>query len=317
MTSATMNENLNSGAVDNVLRNSVFLKVSFGTYGNTRRVSNQTLGIVADEETVRVNKSLLQSKELDELDKSDAAFRRWIYDISLPYDMGIYVLSLRAVETFNRKFREYRDGKRAELIERFMGKYSRCVSEAEQRLSSVQVGDRTVNLFKSSDYLSEAKVRDRFYADYEYLSFSTPDTLSEISESIFEEEREKASSKLQSATDEMIGVMRGTLLELVTHLKTKLTPGDDGKAKILRDTAVTNLSDFLKTFDLRNVTNDTELASLVGQCRSILRTFDFDADVLRNITTVRERVQRDMTAVSDELAKLVIEKPSRKFRFDV
>ncbi len=236
--------------------------------------------------------------------KSDGEMRRALYDLCLPFDVGIYLLPNKLIPQVVTSLRAFK-AKRAIQVEAFITAYESLRDDARVRLRS---------LYNSRDYPSADVVRSRFYCDWEFLSFGTPESLESISRDLFEEEKAKQVSKWQSASDEITAVMRQSLADLVSHLRERLAPTDDGKQKILRDTAITNVTDFLKTFDLRNVTNDSELATLADQCRSILS--GRSADMFRESENLRRNVAADLAAIKTELDKLVSDKPSRKFRFE-
>lgn len=287
----------------NLARETVCIAVSFGLLGNSRKVANSAVEVDADKNLIKVSKTLLESKELDAIRKADGELRRYLYDMCLPFDIGIYLLPVKLIPMVDTKLREYQAA-RTGLVETFIAAYASLCQTASENLRS---------LYNPRDYPSESIVRSKFSFQWRYISFGTPEALKAISEGMFESEREKAAQRMEEASSEITAVMRSTMAELVSHLRDRLTPGADGKAKILRDTAVTNLTDFLKTFDLRNVTNDEQLAQAVASCKRILSDVP-DMDVLRNVASYRSKVQADMSAVSAELDKLVAEKPSRKFR---
>jgi Protein of unknown function (DUF3150) len=288
----------------NLARETVCVTVSFGLLGNSRKVSNSAIEVDADKALIRVHKTLLDSPELDAIRKADGEMRRRLYDLCLPFDVGIYLLPNKLIAQVVSDLRQFK-AKRAILVERFITAYESLRNDARIRLRS---------LYNPRDYPAPEVVRSKFYCDWEFVSFGTPDSLESISRELFEEEKQKAANKFQNAAEEITAVMRQTLAELVTHLREKLEPAPDGKQKIIRETAVTNLTEFLKTFDLRNVTNDTELADLATKCRSLLS--GRSADMFRESENLRRSVSADLAGIKTELDKLVQDKPSRKFRFE-
>lgn len=303
MATAEMAVNVQDAGM-NLAKETVCLTVSFGLLGNSRKVSNSAVDVDADKSLIRVHKQLLDSPELDAIRKSDGEMRRKLYDLCLPFDVGIYLLPNALISTVVSDLRKFK-AQRAIQVERFITAYESLRNDARIRLRS---------LYNPKDYPAPEIVRNRFYCDWEFISFGTPDSLESISKDLFEEEKQKQVSKWQSASDEITAVMRQTLADLVSHLKDKLTPAEDGKPKVLRETAVTNLTDFLKTFDLRNVTNDAELAELAANCRKILS--GRSADMFRESDNLRRSVSADLAEIKTNLDALVADKPSRKFRFE-
>lgn len=288
----------------NLAKETVCLTVSFGLLGNSRKVSNSAVDVDADKSLIRVHKQLLDSPELDAIRKSDGEMRRRLYDLCLPFDVGIYLLPNKLISQVVSDLRTFK-AKRAVQVERFITAYESLQNTARISLRS---------LYNSRDYPAPDVVRSKFYCDWEFISFGTPDSLESISRDLFEEEKQKQVSKWQSASDEITAVMRQTLADLVTHLRDRLEPSQDGKQKVLRETAVTNVTEFLKTFDLRNVTNDSQLAELAGQCRKILA--GRNADMFRESENLRRSVASDLASIKSNLDALVQDKPSRKFRFE-
>jgi hypothetical protein len=71
---------------------------------------------------------------------------------------------------------------------------------------------------------------------------------------------------MTDVASEVQQVMRAAMS--VQHLASRLTDGPDGKPVRLHKTAVTNLLEFLDTFDFRTVTHDQQLRDLVRSRRA-------------------------------------------------
>lgn len=283
----------------------VFIKFRFGCVGNSRKVSgSDVLSTDADKALLKVSKQLLDSPELEAIKQADTRMRTWLYNTCLPFDMGIMILPVGLIETAETRMKEYR-AEREELIAGFISAYSALKEKAASHLGS---------LYDPSDYPSPEAIRARFVFDWQYVSFSVPGHLKGISAALFQSQTEKHAQQLQAATEEITALMRQTLFELVSHLQDRLTPGDDGKQKILRESAVKNLQDFLNSFDLRNVTDDKELAAQVAKVRELVS--GTSAATLRSSDQFREKIRSGMQSITAQLAGMVEEKAGRKFRTD-
>src|SRR5580765_2975624 len=221
----------------NLAKETVCVTVSFGLLGNSRKVSNSAVEVDADKALIRVHKTLLDSPELDAIRKADGEMRRRLYDLCLPFDVGIYLLPNKLIAQVVSDLRQFK-AQRSILVERFITAYESLRKDAQIRLRS---------LYSPKDYPAPDVVRGKFYCEWQFISFGTPDSLESISRELWEEEKNKQVSKWQSASEEITAVMRQSLAELVTHLRERLEPSPDGKQKVLRETAVTNLTEFLKT----------------------------------------------------------------------
>ncbi len=165
-----------------------------------------------------------------------------------------------------------------------------------------------------SDYPSLAKVRDSFYVEWRYINLGTPGELQGVDSSIFAREQEKAAQKIQDVSDQIVQVLRAQMLDLVSHLTDKLEGGrGNGKPKIFKDSTVTNVKEFLKTFSARNIVDDRQLDLLVAQAGQLLD--GVDPQSLRDQDVVRERVRAGFESIKQTLDTMVVPKPTRMVRF--
>lgn len=288
-----------------LINKTVFLKVRFGAIGNARKVSGaDVLKTDASMTLLKVSKTLLDSDELDAIKKADGKMRQWLYNTCLPFDMGIMLLPIGLIEAAEERMKAYKI-ERASLVETFISAYPGLCTAAAQQLGS---------LYDITEYPTVDEIRERYTFDWQYTTFSVPGQLKNISSALFEAEQQKAAASMQAATEEITSLMRETMLKLVSHLQDRLSPGDEGKPKILKESAIKNLTEFLDTFDLRNVTSDTELANLVAKARSLVG--GRDAVQLRSSDTLKTEVLSGLDSIMDSLNTMVEEKPGRKFRLD-
>ena len=118
---------------------------------------------------------------------------------------------------------------------------------------------------------------------------------------------------MAEAGHEIQQVLRAAMAELVKHMRDRLKDGPDGKPLRFKESTVSNLVEFLGTFDFRNVTDDAELKVLVDRARAIVA--GVDAEALRTTADLRARVQQEMADLAAELDTMIVKKPGRKFRF--
>jgi len=107
--------------------------------------------------------------------------------------------------------------------------------------------------------------------------------------------------------------LRALMLELVKHARERLEPGPDGKPKVFRNSLVKNIDEFLDTFQMRNIADDTELAGLVSQMRSLAAGV-VPAD-LRTSDSLRRPWAAELGRIETSISSMIVEKPSRQIRF--
>ena len=287
------------------------LSVDFGVLGNSKKVNSALIETDADRKRIGVSKKLLDSPELDAVRKFDSVVRRWLYSIALPsqFKSGIYLWPIVAVEDAEKRLRES-EGKRRELVEKFLGAY-----EAESRDAAGPLG----SLHNPADYPPLSQVREAFGFEWQYIAFGVPGQLRSIAPAIFEQEREKAAAKIAEASQAVQDVLRAGLLQLVEHLTEKLSgTRTDGKGnekpKIFKDSTLANLREFLDNFNMRNITEDTDLGALADKAKMILAGVDPEA--LRNDDAMRQRVRDGFAGIKESLGQLMIDAPTRRIRLD-
>ncbi len=281
----------------------VCVKVRLGRLGNSRKVSNSQVEVDTDKSLIRVSKHLLDSKELRTIANFDGEIRRYLYDTCLPFEAGIHLCPFALLEQTEGKLREFTSG-RETLVSAFLEAYPSLCQEAAKRLRS---------LYNPADYPPADHVAQQFSFTWQYISFGVPDQLREISTKIWHDEREKAAQMMAEAGREIQQVLRTAMAELVKHMRDRLKDGPDGKPLRFKETTVSNLVDFLGTFDFRNVTDDAELKAIVDKARGTLA--GVSTDDLRTTAGVRTKVQQGMADLAAELDTMIVKKPARKFHF--
>jgi hypothetical protein len=285
-------------------RKTVCIKVRLSTMGNTRKVSTSQIEADADKSLLIVSKHLLDSAELKAVNRFDGEIRRFLYNICLPFEIGIHLLPIAAIETVESRLRQFAED-RKDLVKAFLGAYPSLCQDAAKRLRG---------LYNPADYPPVEDVEREFGFSWQYVSFGVPDQLKGISREVWEQEREKAAQRMAEASSEIQLVLRDTMAKLVQHMADRLKEGADGKPLRFKETTVSNLVEFLANFEFRNVTDDAALQKLVGEARGLLQ--GVNADDLRTTGDLRTKVQQGMADIAARLDSMLMKSGGRKFRLD-
>jgi Protein of unknown function (DUF3150) len=287
-----------------VAKKTVCIKVRLSTMGNTRKVSTVQIEADADKDLLRVSKQLVDSEELKAISRFDCEIRRFLYSICLPFEIGIHLLPIAALQTVEQRLRQFAEDRR-QLVDAFLNAYPSLCQEAAKRLRG---------LYNPADYPPIEDVGREFGFSWQYVSFGVPDQLKAISQEVWEQEREKAAQQMAEASTEIQTVLRESMAKLVQHMSERLNEGPDGKPLRFKETTVSNLVEFLANFEFRNVTDDTELQALVAQARELLN--GVNTDDLRTTGDLRARVQQGMANIAAQLDTMLMRTGVRKFRFN-
>ncbi|MCC6590196.1 MAG: hypothetical protein IT168_26120 [Bryobacterales bacterium] len=283
-------------------KKTVCIKLRLSTMGNTRKVPTSQIEADADKDLLRVSKHLLDSAELKAIGRFDGEIRRFLYNICLPFEIGIHLLPVAALETVEERLRKFAEDRKA-LVTAFLVVYPSLCQDAAKRLRG---------LYNAADYPPPEDVSREFGLSWQYVSFGVPDQLKGISQEVWEQERDKAAQRMAEASSEIQQVLRQSMADLVNHMAERLKDGPDGKALKFKQSTVSNLVEFLSNFSFRNVTDDRELQSLVSRARDLLQ--GVAADDLRSSGELRRRVQQGMNALASDLDGMLVRAGGRKLR---
>jgi hypothetical protein len=284
-------------------KKTVCIKVRLSTMGNTRKVSTSQIEADADKDLLRVSKHLLASAELKAIGRFDGEIRRFLYNICLPFEIGIHLLPIAALQQVEERLQKFAADRHA-LVESFLAAYPGLSQDAAKRLRG---------LYNPADYPPIDEVGRQFSFSWQYVSFGVPDALKGVSQQVWEQEREKAAQRMAEASSEIQQVLRESMARLVQHMADRLKETPEGKPVRFKESTVSNLVEFLANFEFRNVTDDQELQQLVARARYLLQ--GVEADDLRTTGDLRTRVQQGMAAIGAELDGMLTRVGGRKFRF--
>jgi hypothetical protein len=303
-------------STEGLLNKAVIISFKTGRFGNSRKVKRSEVNVTSNQDysagaeiskdALRISKELLDSKELQAIGSFDAKTRVKLLTYCLPsyVDEGYYFLPISLIEVVN-DFLELARADRIGLVNAFSSVYETKKREARLRLGP---------LYREKDYPEMAEVERSFTWSVRFISFSVPGSLKEISISLFEQEKARQEQMWEEAAVEVRGALREAMAGMLEHAVEKLSYKPDGKPQIFRDSLTKNLSDFLDLFDKRNLTNDQDLAALVGQARQLMS--GIDPATLRDSLTTRDRIRQGFERIKATMDTMLIDRPVRSIDLD-
>lgn len=298
----------------NVFDRAVLLDLRLGRLGIKRKVSSSAVEVkkgedeaATDPEALHISKDILLSDEVEAVAKLHGEIRRYVKSVAVPspFDRGgVDAIALELVKPVDDKLLAY-EARHNALVEKVCEVYPAKVEEAKQRLGV---------LYRITDYPPVERVRAAYAMYWQYVSIGTPQALEQISTEILKREEGKAAAKVAEAADEIVKVLSLTLKELTDAMIERLTPGEDGKARVFRNSLVTNLTEFLDLLPARNIVRNQELNQLAEQAKQILK--GVDPATLRASREIREYVRTKMEDVKGKLEQMTLLRPTRAISFD-
>ena len=242
------------------------------------------------------------------LDTSHHAFRdvtairgqiqSYFRNVSLPYpEPGIRLVRQTQLSAFSDQLSLYRTQLEA-AVDELDGHYSELQSAARRRLGT---------LYNSADY--PGSLRGLFLVDWDFPAVEPPDYLRQISPELYEQEQARVVARFEEAVRLAEEAFTGELSKLISHLCERISGSADGKPKIFRDSAVTNLHEFFERFRTLSVRSDADLEQLVNQAQQLLQ--GIDPQTLRHERSVRQQLGRQLAVVQSTLDGLLVDRPRR------
>ena len=287
----------------NRFKNAVGFTATFKVWGNTRKANMANVTTEADKRRLKLSKQLIEADEYDRIKSYMSELRQWIYGRTVPsfFKDGFQLCSLTAVETIESRMKKAIREDLPPLVAALQLAYPNKVEEAKAALA---------DQFKATDYPSEDDLARAFGITWNWIAFTTPEALPP---ELRQAEEDKLKKQFADAGEQILEALRTSFQELLSHALDRLQPGEDGKAKVFRDSLIGNIQEFLDTFSSRNLMNDTELAALVDKAKTVLTGNAGDPNKIRKLGSVREEAAAKFAEIKTALDGMIETRKARQF----
>ena len=297
-----------SSASDRLRAAMAAARLSFNWLGVRKSLSSSQKDQAADSFGAE-GKYLSAGKKL--LDTSHPAFKAvtavrsqavaYWKGISLPFpEPGIRLIPQGSIDEFNERMSSFRDDLDEAVLE-LNEHYGELRHAARERL-----GD----LFDSSDY--PTTLVGLFAIEHDFPSVEPPPYLRQLSPELYHQECQRVQSRFDEAVQLAEQAFIEELARLVDHLSERLSGSADGKPKVFRDSAVTNMAEFFERFRSLNVRSNEQLDELVGNAQRVVS--GVEPQDLRDSQALRQTLSTQMAAVQAGLDQLLVDRPRRNIQ---
>jgi hypothetical protein len=221
--------------------------------------------------------------------------------VSLPFpEPGIRLIRQDSITDFDQQIAEFRE-ELDDAVAELDRHYDELRSLARERL-----GD----LFDLSDY--PTTLIGMFAIEHDYPSVEPPNYLRQLSPELYEQECRRVQSRFDEAVQLAEQAFLDELARLVDHITERLSGELDGKPKVFRDSAVTNLTEFFQRFRALNVRSNDQLDELVGRAQQVLG--GVEPQQLRDNGVFRQQIATQLAGVQSSLDGLLVDRPRRNIQ---
>ncbi|MEW4529417.1 hypothetical protein [Maioricimonas sp. JC845] len=313
MSQSLLDDSANAGAQTNTpaqrMRTTMAaLRLSFTWFGTRKTLSaaqkaRAAASFGAEGEFLSAGKKLLNTR--------DPAFRActslrnrataYVRSQSLPFpEPGLRLIRHDDVEVIDSQLAQYQE----ELVD--------AVTVLDERFSELKQSARQ----RLGDLYSEADYPDTltglFDLSWEFPSVEPPEYLRQLNPALYRQECQRVQARFDEAVRLAETAFMEELGRLVEHLHERLTGADDGRPKVFRDSAVTNLTEFFERFRSLSLHSHPELDALVERARSVLQ--GVAPQQLRDGDRLRQQLAGELARVQSSLDGLLVDRPRRNIQ---
>jgi hypothetical protein len=218
--------------------------------------------------------------------------------MSLPFpEPGLRLIRQDDIESFNDRMTDLKN-ELNEAVDQLNDHYAELVDAARQRLGS---------LFNAGDYPDS--LIGLFDIAWDFPSVEPPDYLRRLNPQLYEQEAQRVAARFDQAVQLAEQAFMEELSSVVSHLSERLAGDDDGKPKVFRESAVTNLTDFFARFRQLNVRSNEQLDELVERAQQIVG--GVQPQQLRDNQSLRQEIGTQLSGVQSVLDGLLVDRPRR------
>lgn len=295
----------NRSATDRLRTTMAASRVSFNWFGTTRSLTDSQKATAArsfgaDSEALSAGKKLLDTRHpvYREVNSVKSRITSYWKGETLPFPQpGLRLIRQDGVEQFHQRLTSFRV-ELSEAVTVLDNQYGELKQAAENRLGE---------LFNESDY--PHSLTGLFTVSWDFPNIEVPDYLRRLNPQLYRQEADRVARRFDAALEMAESAFVEELGQLIEHLTERLTGQDDGRPKVFRDTAVTNLTSFFDRFRKLNVRSNEELDELVSSCQQIIQ--GRTPQSLRENRLVRDTVVGELQTVGNQLDQLLVDRPRR------
>ena len=280
----------------NIFQEGSLVHLTVSVWGGRKKLSSTQMHVEADPEFIRGTKYLVEREVLKPVEQIRNGARGYLRIHSLPFQIkGITFVPKGMVDEIDAKLRTFQEDFNLK-VDDFVAQY-----EAAKIIARIKLN----GLFDEMDYPCD--IGAPFHFSWQFFAMSSPGKMSILNPEIQRREEQRFVQMMTEFRENAVEVLRMRFSEMVTRIVDRLS----GEEKRFKNTTVTNIQEFLNSFDQLNINNDEELKREVDRVRQILAGVDPNA--IRSDDGFRIGISKEMAQVQDQMESMMERKPRRRF----
>lgn len=285
--------------LENAFEQGIALRLIMGSPGFKAKVdSDEITAGEADPDALHVHKETIECDEYANIKQLHGEIKKylWLRSMSIKTKLyrGTYFIKERAILDVTQKLREFKQEHDTKLVPAFLAGYEEAKANAKKKLK---------NLYDDRDYPTVEALRKAFYIQvFPLENFKVSGKIKSLDEKMFDELAGEMRQQVRDVVTGMRFELRQTLLKMTQHLQEKLSGSEK---KVLRQTAVTHILDYVKYFEDKDATNDKDLKVVVEQLKKTME--GVETEQLKKDDKYRTAMATALGGITKQLDTLVVE----------
>ncbi len=273
---------------------------------NADQIAQVAEGFDAERSALSATKRLFNTREETYravLRVREMATTYW-KQVSVPYpETGVRLIRKDRLADFVAKMEVFK-AEMASAAAKLQEAYPALVQAARNDLGS---------LFNVNDY--PERIDTLFSLSWDFPSVEPPAYLRQMHPELYEQEVHRIRAQFEEAVRMTEENFADQFAQMIAHLGERLTGEQDGKAKVFRDSAVENLTEFFNVFKDMNTGSNAKLTALVEQAQGLVGGLA-PKDLRKNEGT-RKSVADGLASIQMALEGMMVPKPTRRFNIEM
>ena len=230
-----------------------------------------------------------------------SAARAYWKAYTIKYEDGVRLIRTNRVTEMSKRMEAFQVDLQAAKQE-LKDNWDKVAEDAKKRL---------VDLYVESDYLFDPM--DVFWLTVSYPAIEPDERIKQLAPDLYAAEKKRIEAKFEDAACLAEEALRKEFQTLINSMVDKLSEATDenGKKKILKESALDGMVSFAERFKAISVSNDNELDAMVEQVRALAG--DVTLKDLKSNAGKKAEFATAMEAIKLSMENLITSKPVRKF----
>ena len=276
------------------------IKVSTSVWPARKKLDKDAMSVVGNTEYLSGGKSLVNPEAFKEIRAVVTKAKAYVKALGLPFPIdGIHFVPKQLIVDID----EYMTGCKQEFEEAvrlFTLKFEDLKWDARKYLGSH---------YDPKDY--EIDLEKKFSFSWQFVILGAPDQ-GVLPVELYKQEVQKFKNLMQEASEMAVDALRVEFSDLVTHMVERLTPSEDGKKKVIKDSVVENIYSFFDLFEKRNIFQDETLKEIVQQAKAVIG--GVKPEDLRVDESLRTALRDEMEQVKRNIDEAIVPASGRRIK---